>query len=81
MSQDLAKTECPGCTARPLSRRDVLKYASSGFGLMALSALMADKAYADLVTPKPHFAPKVKNVIFCFMPGAVSHIDTFDPKP
>ena len=81
MSQNLPKTGCPGCVATPLSRRDVLKYASSGFGLMALSALMADKAYAELSTQLPHFLPKVKNVIFCFMPGAVSHIDTFDPKP
>src|SRR5437879_5779745 len=75
------KTDCPGCTPAPVSRRDALKYASNGFGLIALSALMADKSYADLLTQKPHFAPKVKNVIFCYMPGGVSHIDTFDPKP
>jgi hypothetical protein len=81
MNHHSPKMECPGCAAMPISRRDVLKYASSGFGLVALSALMADRAYADLSTQKPHFAPKVKNVIFCFMPGAVSHIDTFDPKP
>jgi hypothetical protein len=49
--------------------------------MIALSALMADKAYADLVTRDPHLDPKVKNVIFCFMPGGVSHVDTFDPKP
>jgi hypothetical protein len=48
---------------------------------MALSALMADSAYAELADQKPHFTPKVKNVIFCFMPGGVSHVDTFDPKP
>ena len=48
---------------------------------MALSALMSDKAYADLAAPKLQFEPKVKTVIFCFMPGAVSHVDTFDPKP
>src|SRR5882672_6247409 len=63
------------------SRRDALRFASNGFGLMALSALMADEAYAGLAASKPHFAPKVKNVIFCYMPGGVSHIDTFDPKP
>ena len=58
------------------------KYASSGFGLMALSALMSDKAYADLATPKARtLTQKSKNVIFCFMPGAASHVDTFDPKP
>ena len=31
--------------------------------------------------PQPHFAPKAKNVIFCFMDGGVSHVDSFDPKP
>mgnify|MGYP002134653154 CR=1 FL=1 len=34
-----------------------------------------------LAGPTLHFAPKIKNIIFCFMPGGVSHIDTFDPKP
>ena len=58
MSHHSPKDGMPGCGAMPLSRRDVLKYASSGFGLMALSALMADKAYADLATQKPHFTPK-----------------------
>ncbi len=73
--------DCPGCRAAGLSRRDVLRRTSNGFGLMALSALMADRSYAGLSAPVPHFAPKVKNVIFCYMPGGVSHIDTFDPKP
>ena len=73
--------DCPGCRAAGLSRRDVLRRTSNGFGLMALSALMADRSYAGLSAPAPHFAPKVKNVIFCYMPGGVSHIDTFDPKP
>jgi hypothetical protein len=81
MSQPSPKTECPGCAARAISRRDVLKYASNGFGLIALSALMAEKAYADLTKPQARLTPKVKNVIFCFMPGGVSHVDTFDPKP
>jgi hypothetical protein len=75
-----ADPNCPGCRATPPSRRDALRLASNGFGLMALSALMAEESYAGLAAPKPHFAPKVKNVIFCFMPGGVSHIDTFDPK-
>ena len=68
--------DCPGCRAAGLSRRDVLRRTSNGFGLMALSALMADRSYAGLSAPAPHFAPKVKNVIFCYMPGGVSHIDT-----
>jgi hypothetical protein len=60
----------------------VLKQAANGFGMLALSSLMADEAYAGLVpTAMPHFPSKVKNVILCFMPGGVSHMDTFDPKP
>ena len=67
-----------------LSRREALLRASNGFGFLSLAALMADPAYAgvaDAAQGSTHFPPKVKNVIFCFMPGGVSHIDTFDPKP
>ena len=63
-----------------LSRREVLARASTGFGLTSLAALMADRSYGA-VTEASRFPAKVKNVIFCFMPGGVSHIDTFDPKP
>ena len=74
--------ECPGCLGAPLTRRRMLSLSANGFGLTALSALMAEDAYAGLVpTPPTHFQPKVKNVILCFMPGGVSHMDTFDPKP
>ena len=73
---------CPGCLGAPLTRRRLLSLSANGFGLTALSALMAEDAYAGLVpTPPTHFQPKVKNVILCFMPGGVSHMDTFDPKP
>jgi hypothetical protein len=49
---------------------------------MALSALMADKAYGITPSrPAPHFKPRAKNVIFCYMSGGVSHVDSFDPKP
>ncbi len=70
---------------RPLSRRDLLRTTSTGFGMLALAGLMADPAYAeqptDLKPQAPHFEPKVKSVIFCYMSGGMSHIDTFDPKP
>ena len=71
-------------SGRPVSRREILRRASNGFGYVSLAALMADAAYA---APGPNSADdfrlpaKVKNVVFCFMPGGVSHIDTFDPKP
>jgi len=76
-------TSCPGRLPRALSRRQMLASTSTGFGLMTLSALMADKSYAGLSTDHSgrHFPAKAKNVIFCFMPGGVSHVDSFDPKP
>jgi hypothetical protein len=49
--------------------------------MMSLAALMADRAYAGPTSEKLHFPAKVKNVVFCYMPGGVSHVDTFDPKP
>ncbi len=78
-----------GSNAAPaLSRRRMLAHCSSGFGLAALSALLSDAAFgaspvettASGAKP-PHFAPKAKNVIFCYMSGGVSHVDSFDPKP
>lgn len=72
----------------PISRRDMLKRSANGFGALALSALMMDKAYgvSDVKTnpmaPRaPHFRPKAKNVIFLYMDGGVSQVDSFDPKP
>ena len=66
----------------PLSRREMLRTASNGFGLTALSALLADRAYAGLSDGAlQHHAARAKNVIFCFMAGGVSHVDSFDPKP
>ena len=71
-----------------VSRRDMLTKCSTGFGLLALSGLLAERAGADgagqaspFAPRQPHFKPKVKSVIFCFMSGGVSHVDTFDPKP
>jgi hypothetical protein len=60
----------------------MLQATANGFGALALSALMADRAHgAQLSTTGPHFRPRAKNVIFCFMDGGVSHVDSFDPKP
>ncbi|MYB52754.1 MAG: DUF1501 domain-containing protein, partial [Acidobacteriia bacterium] len=70
---------------RPVSRREMLRTTSTGFGMLALAGLMADPAYAgpsEATGPQaPHFEPKVKSVIFCYMSGGLSHIDSFDPKP
>jgi hypothetical protein len=63
----------------------MLMQSANGFGYLALSALLADRAFAGNMpvcdSPKPHVRPRAKNVIFCFMDGGVSHVDTFDPKP
>jgi hypothetical protein len=74
-----------GFSQQPLTRRDVLRTASCGFGYLALAGLMAEQAAAETQNPlapkAPHFAPKAKRVIFMFMQGGPSHVDTFDYKP
>lgn len=72
-----------------ISRRELLRRASNGFGAMALTALLgrgADPTFADTrllpLEPKPsHFGSKARSVIFLFMEGAVSQVDSFDYKP
>lgn len=73
---------------RPISRRQMLAKCSTGFGALALSGLLAESSLAastDLpagaALKTTHHAPRAKHVIFCFMSGGVSHIDSFDPKP
>jgi hypothetical protein len=79
---DYQTNSCPGHGRRPITRRDALKTASNGFGFLAFSALMADRSYAGMAAAHgPHFKPRAKNVILLFMPGGVSHTDSFDPKP
>jgi hypothetical protein len=69
----------------PLSRRDLLRAASCGFGYLAFASLSTEAALAAARNPlaprKPHFAPKAKRVIFLCMSGGPSHVDTFDYKP
>ncbi len=61
------------------TRRDLLARASAGFGLTALHGLLPhDDPSAP---PPPHFTPRAKAVILCYMSGGVSHVDSFDPKP
>src|SRR6185503_3453449 len=62
---------------RCCSRRDALALLSGGFGLVALSDLLAQEGRAKA----PDFPARAKNVILCYMSGGVSHVDTFDPKP
>ena len=64
------------------TRRCLLKDAACGFGSLALAGLVGQRpasGAADGAT-RPHFAPRAKRVIFLFMHGGPSSIDTFDPK-
>src|SRR6266478_5364764 len=73
----------------PLTRRQMLRQCANGFGAVALTALQSDRAYGggpsgstDPLAPRlPHFRSKANNVIFLFMDGGPSQLDTFDPKP
>jgi len=71
-----------------VSRRWFIEQCGVGMGAFALNHLFASAGYAasqesnnPLSPKKPHFAPKVKNVIFLFMAGAPSHLEMFDYKP
>lgn len=68
---------------RSISRRDLLRTSSCGFGLVALAGLCssARSEESPLAPKKPHFATKAKRVIFMFMQGGPSHVDTFDYRP
>ncbi|MFN7562893.1 MAG: DUF1501 domain-containing protein [Prosthecobacter sp.] len=59
------------------SRRQFLQTTACGFGSLALSAM----ANNPLAGKKPHHQPRAKRVIFLFMQGGVSHVDSYDYKP
>ncbi len=66
------------------TRREALKVAACGFGSLALTGLLAEAARAEGLRPaldRPQIAPHAKRVIFLFMQGGPSHVDTFDHKP
>ncbi|HLJ09703.1 MAG TPA: DUF1501 domain-containing protein, partial [Planctomycetaceae bacterium] len=77
----------------PCTRREMLARCANGFGGVALAALLSGRAFGELPTHAPdrtgdplaprraHHAAKAKNVIFLFMDGGPSQVDTFDPKP
>ena len=71
------------------TRRTILQSTSTGFGWLAFNALHQQWAGAaappktinPLAPKEPHFAARAKRVIFMFMQGGPSHLDTFDYKP
>jgi hypothetical protein len=67
--------------ANQLSRRAMLRAAGCGFGMMGLQSLLADATNDPLAPKSPMFPARAKRVIFLFMHGGPSSIDTFDPKP
>ena len=84
----------PTNPTNPTNRRQMLQRAAGGFGAIALQAMLADEMLADelstekkgksqdpLAPKQPHFEPKAKRVIFLYMTGGVSHVDSFDHKP
>ena len=79
---------------KPISRREMLTLSRNGFGSIALLGLMSSlpfgnkisaaiEAMSEGATPSllPHYAPKAKSIIFLYMDGGVSQVDSFDPKP
>jgi hypothetical protein len=74
---------------RPLSRRDWLARAANGFGAVALSAMLNEEGFGattagrndPMAARRPHFPAQAKRVIFLYMDGGPSQVDTFDPKP
>ena len=67
------------------TRRDMLKKTAQGFGAVALTALMAEEAKSSPtsrgLSRAPHYPPRARSVIFLYMDGGPSQVDTFDPKP
>ncbi len=74
----------------PYSRRDFLRNAGGGFGMIALASMLAEQKLLAQETPRlqnplaprsPHHDAKAQRVIFLFMSGGPSHLELFDPKP
>jgi hypothetical protein len=83
---------CKNFVKAPMSRREMLSTCANGFGAMALTALLGESAFGSVVSPAneaknplspraTHYKAKAKSVIFLFMDGGPSQVDTFDPKP
>ena len=82
---------CRRFVNRPQTRRAMLQSCAAGFGTVALASLLNEPAFGAESTSasdrnpfaarKPHFDAKAKSVIFFYMDGGVSQVDSFDPKP
>lgn len=81
---------CQRYQSPPTTRREMLAKCLGGFGAVALAGLQADAAFAGNAGSRagpghaghgPHHKVRAKNVIFLYMDGGPSQVDTFDPKP
>jgi hypothetical protein len=78
---------CRRYLSSPVSRREMLLRAANGFGGLALSCLLGREAdaargsHSPMEPRVPHYRPRARSVIFLFMDGGVSQVDSFDPKP
>src|SRR4051794_27258079 len=83
---------CRRFLERPLNRREMLARCANGFGALALTTLLGEPAFGQVLTqgtppegplaPRPpHFPARARSVIFLYMDGGPSQVDTFDPKP
>src|SRR5467141_3891548 len=72
---------------RPITRREALCKMGAGFGMLSFASLVGEslaqaaEGPAPWMIQDPHFKPKAKHVIFLFMNGGLSQVDSFDPKP
>src|SRR5689334_22521102 len=73
--------DCSTCATNAggvMSRRELLGRMSAGFGMLGLAGLLGQEASGAVGR---HHAATAKRVIFLFLNGGPSHVDTFDPKP
>src|SRR4030095_11323151 len=90
---NIPKHHCGRFMRAPMSRREMLARCANGFGAIALLGLLGDNAFENLLAEEaskslnplaphpPHYPAKARNVIFLYMDGGPSQVDTFDPKP
>src|SRR5262245_60408421 len=91
MNSFIASSPMPHSLPPPVTRRQMLRQCCVGFGELALGALLAQVASAAAgpatgsgharASHAPMFRPRARRVIFLFMHGGPSHVDTFDYKP
>ena len=74
--------------AQPVTRREALCRIGNGFGMLAFAGMVGESlataatvASSSQVSGGLHHAAKAKHVIFLFMNGGLSQVDSFDPKP